>query len=312
VKIELPHQGAFFHAILRHLAAHPDGDRRGNIHEAMPALLGLTKAQRTARLANLPHLRYRHRSGWGLSQLKAAGYVESGGPGIWRITDRGRALLAAFPDQFDAEATKRIRREYRQSRADRHTEAEEHDAAFDGAEVAQAAMQPSPDERIDAALEELHHAVAADLLDRILSAPPAFFEELVLDLLHALGYGTSSDDLEHVGAAGDGGIDGIISLDRLGFEKVYVQAKRWQHSIGRPEIQAFFGALAGRKARKGVFITTSSFTRDAKQYAEQISETLVLVDGARLTSLMIDNGVGVTHYRVLRLPRVDGDYFDAG
>jgi restriction system protein len=134
----------------------------------------------------------------------------------------------------------------------------------------------------------------------------------VLDLLHALGYGTSTDDLEHVGASGDGGIDGIISLDKLGFEKIYVQAKRWQSSVGRPEIQSFFGALAGRKARKGVFITTSSFTREAKQYGEQISEVVVLIDGARLTSLMIENGIAVTHYRVLRLPRVDGDYFDAG
>lgn len=301
----LPPQEAFIHAILRHLATRPDGDRRGNIHEAMPALLGLTEAQRSARLANLPHLRYRHRSGWGLSMAKAAGYVESGGPGIWRITDRGRDLSAAFPDRFDAETAKRIRRE---SRAARNAEAEVVQAGPD----AQAVAQSSPDERIDAALKELHHAVAADLLDRILSAPPAFFEELVLDLLHALGYGTSSDDLEHIGASGDGGIDGVISLDRLGFEKVYVQAKRWQHSVGRPEIQAFFGALAGRKARKGVFITTSSFTRDARQYGEQISESIVLIDGARLTTLMIENGVGVTHYRVLRLPRVDGDYFDAG
>jgi restriction system protein len=184
--------------------------------------------------------------------------------------------------------------------------------ASDASDLTGGGLQPSPDERIDAALRELHHAVAADLLERILAAPPAFFEELVLDLIHALGYGTSADDLEHVGATADGGIDGIISLDRLGFEKVYVQAKRWQHSVGRPEVQAFFGALAGRKARKGVFITTSTFTREAKLYGDQISESVVLIDGARLTTFMIENGVGVTHYRVLRLPRVDGDYFDAG
>jgi restriction system protein len=306
---DFPPQSAFLHAILRHLAASPEGDRRSNIYEAMPALLGLTDAQRAARLANLPHLRYRHRCGWGLSMAKAAGYVESGGPGIWRINDRGRDLIAAFPQQFDAETAKRILRE---SRAGRQTDAENAEDNALGSDIAQVAAQSSPDERIDAALKELQRAVAADLLERILNAPSAFFEELVLDLLHALGYGTSTDDLEHVGGAGDGGIDGVISLDRLGFEKIYVQAKRWQHSVGRPEIQSFFGALAGRKARKGVFITTSSFTREAKQYGEQISENIVLIDGRRLTALMIENGIGVTHYRVLRLPRVDGDYFDAG
>jgi restriction system protein len=274
----------------------------------MPALLGLTDAQRTARLANLPHLRYRHRSGWGLSMLKGAGYVESGGPGIWRITPRGRELIAACPGGFDAVTAKRILQE---SRATEPVDTNSTETVISDSEASAAIAQP-PDERIDAALKELHDVVATDLLERILSAPPAFFEKLVLDLLHALGYGNSADDLERVGGAGDGGIDGVISLDRLGFEKVYVQAKRWRNSVGRPEIQGFFGALAGRRARKGVFITTSTFTREAKQYGEQISESIVLIDGARLTTLMIENGVGVAHYRVLRLPRVDGDYFDAG
>jgi restriction system protein len=170
--------------------------------------------------------------------------------------------------------------------------------------------QLTPDERIDAAVQELRIAVATELLDQILRMPPALFEELVLDLLHALGYGTRDEDLQRVGAAGDGGIDGVISLDRLGFENVYVQAKRWQGSIGRPEIQAFFGALGARRARKGVFITTSSFTREARDFEGHIAEAVVLIDGARLTSLMIEHGVGVTHYRTIRLPKMDADYFE--
>lgn len=275
----------------------------------MPALLGLTDAQRTAHLSHSSHPRYLSRSGWGLSMLKAAGYVESGGPGIWRITARGRELIAASPNGFDAATAKRILQESRASEpVDADATAE---AVISDSEASTAIVQP-PDERIDAALKQLQDVVATDLLERILGASPAFFEKLVLDLLHALGYGNTADDLERVGGAGDGGIDGVISLDRLGFEKVYVQAKRWRNSVGRPEIQGFFGALAGRRARKGVFITTSTFTREAKQYGEQISESVVLIDGARLTTLMIENGVGVTHYRVLRLPRVDGDYFDGG
>lgn len=301
----LPPQAAFHHAVLRHLARYPDGDRRQNIHEAIPDLLGLSEVQRTERLANLPHLRYRHRSGWALSMLKAAGYVDNPTPGIWRIADRGRELLARYPDGFDEETGRRVIREGR-------SEAQGQDFVGGGvAGAVDAAAQQTPDERIDGALEEIRRAVAQELLERIAQAPPAFFEGLVLDLLHALGYGASEEDLERVGQSGDGGIDGVISLDKLGFERVYVQAKRWQGSVGRPEVQAFYGALAGRRARKGVFITTSSFTRDAREFANQVAESIVLIDGTRLTSLMIEHGVGVSHYRVLRLPKVDDDYFDA-
>lgn len=301
----LPPQAAFHHAVLRHLARHPDGDRRQNIHEAIPDLLGLSEAQRTERLVNLPHLRYRHRSGWALSMLKAAGYVYNPMSGIWRITEQGRELLMHYPGGFDEETGRRVIREGR-------SEAQGQDVAGGCvAGAADAAAQQTPDEQIDGALEEIRRAVVQELLERIAQAPPAFFEGLVLDLLHAMGYGASEDDLERVGHAGDGGIDGVISLDKLGFERVCVQAKRWQGSVSRPEVQAFYGALAGRRARKGVFITTSSFTREAREFASQVAERIVLIDGNRLTSLMIEHGVGVSHYRVLRLPKVDDDYFDA-
>jgi len=123
-----------------------------------------------------------------------------------------------------------------------------------------------------------------------------------------MGYGASRADLQRVGGAGDGGIDGVISLDKLGLEKVYVQAKRWQQSVGRPEVQAFYGALAGQRANKGVFITTSSFTAQAAEFAKSV-ERVVLVDGARLVELMIDHEVGVT-LRPVRVPKVDSDSFE--
>jgi restriction system protein len=123
-----------------------------------------------------------------------------------------------------------------------------------------------------------------------------------------MGYGTSRSDVQRVGGSGDGGIDGVISLDRLGLEKVYVQAKRWQSVVGRPEIQGFFGALAGQRANKGVFITTSTFTQQALDFARSV-ERIVLVDGKRLAQLMIDHEVGVTS-RTVRIPRVDSDYFE--
>ena len=153
----LPPQADFHHAVLRHLARHSDGDRRENIHEAIPDLLGLSEAQRTERLANLPHLRYRHRSGWALSMLKAAGYVDNPTPGIWRITDRGRELLARYPDGFDEETGRRVIREGR-------SEAQGQDFAGGGlAAGVDAVAQQTPDERIDGALEEIRRAVAQQL-----------------------------------------------------------------------------------------------------------------------------------------------------
>ena len=215
----LPPQAAFHHAVLRHLSRHPEGDSRSNIHESIPDLLGLSDAQRTERLANLPHLRYRHRSGWALSMLKAAGYLDNPASGIWRVTDKGRDLLARYPSGFDQETGRRVIREGRSE-----TQGQAFAGAATTSDTLDIASQQSPDERIDAALDEIGRAVAKELLDKIIQAPPAFFEGLVLDLLHALGYGASEDDLDQVGRSGDGGIDGVISLDKLGFERVYVQA----------------------------------------------------------------------------------------
>jgi restriction system protein len=123
-----------------------------------------------------------------------------------------------------------------------------------------------------------------------------------------MGYGTSRSDLQRVGGSGDGGIDGIISLDRLGLEKVYVQAKRWKGSVGRPEVQGFYGALAGQRANRGVFLTTSTFTAQAVDFANSV-ERIVLVDGERLADLMIEHGVGVSH-RIVKVPQLDSDYFE--
>ncbi len=157
-------------------------------------------------------------------------------------------------------------------------------------------------------MAELREAAIADLLDVLSQVSPEYFETIVLDLLHKMGYGTSRTDLLRVGRAGDGGIDGVISLDRLGLEKVYVQAKRWQSTVGRPDVQGFYGALAGQRANKGVFITTSTFSPQAIDFAKSV-ERVVLVDGIKLADLMIEHEVGVT-LRSLRVPKLDSDYFE--
>jgi restriction system protein len=234
--------------------------------------------------------------------LRSAGYVDNPSTGMWRITARGRELLAGHPNGFDDKSGQQITRESQ----DRDGGQEERAAATRSADTT--SSQQTPLERIHDAVREVESVTARDLLDRILKADPEFFERLVLRLLNALGYGAGDADTQHLGRTGDGGVDGVISLDKLGLERVYVQAKRWQGSVGRPEVQAFFGALAGRHAKKGVLIATSSFSLQAREYAQQVADSVVLVDGARLTDLMIKHGVGVTHH-IVKLPVIDEDYF---
>jgi restriction system protein len=293
----VPLPAAFFHPLLRVLSERSAGVRRRDLHEPVADLMRLTPGQRAEMVPSGAHLRYQHRLGWGLNMLKTAGYAEAPSPGVWRITSRGRELLAAHKEGFDEEITRRIVRESRIG----------PDAGAEDDEIAVGSDQ-TPEERIEAAISEVNAAIAEELLQRISQAPPTFFETLVLDLLYALGYGSTEDDVQHVGRSGDGGIDGVISINKLGLEKVHVQAKRWQGAVGRPEIQAFFGALAGRRAKKGILITTSTFTREAREFGEQIADSVVLIDGARLTGLMIEHRVGVSH-KTVNLPRIDSDYF---
>lgn len=302
----VPLSSAFFQAILSQLAGNSEGVRRRDLYELVADAMTLSPTQRAERLPSLTHLRYRHRIGWSMNLLKNAGLIESPLTGVWRLTASGTALLSAHPNRFSEETTRSIVRDARAA-----VRQEDQEPSADAVVETEASLQQPPEERIETAVEEVRSAVAAELLERIMQASPTFFETLVLDLLHAVGYGKSSDDLQRVGSSGDGGIDGVISLDKLGFEKVLVQAERWQGSVGRPELQGFFGALAGRRAKKGVFITTSTFTKDAQEFAVQVSDSIVIIDGSRLTELMIDHGVAVSHYRVIHLPRVDGEYFDS-
>ena len=153
--------------------------------------------------------------------------------------------------------------------------------------------------------------MAEELLQKILTCSPAFFEHLVVELLVKMGYGGSRKDAgERVGQSGDGGIDGIIKEDRLGLDTIYIQAKRWQGTVGRPEIQKFVGALSGQRAKKGVFITTSRFTADAMEYASLIETKVVLIDGGKLASLMIDFDVGVSTQATYVIKKIDSDYFE--
>lgn len=294
----VPYPPQFMFAVLCVLNKNPSGMPRKEIHLPVADLMSLTDENRSERIPS-GNLKYVHRIGWSLNILKNAGCVESPARGNWRITTKGSQLIAQYPDGFSEATIEKLAQEaegvYRHENV--------------AASQASVTSSQTPEEQIYSAIAQIRDAVRKELLDRILKASPDFFEGLVLRLLHAMGYGSSEDDLEKVGGPGDGGIDGIISLDKLGLEKIYIQAKRWQGSVGRPAVQSFVGAL-GQQAKKGVFITTSTFTQDAKEYGERNADKLVLIDGAKLSALLVEFAVAVTHHETIHLPKIDEDFFD--
>jgi restriction system protein len=302
----VPTYDQFIEPILRYLSEHPDGAAARDAHEAAAKALGLSNSDKQELLPSGVQPVYKNRAGWAHDRLKRAGFSVSTRRGFWQLTPEGFSFVANHPEPLSANEVAELVTGHRDVRLrDAGGLIEETRSAVEAASLA---VTASPDDRLEEALRELRRTVAAEILDALRQVSPTFFETIVLDLLHRMGYGASRTDLQRVGGSGDGGIDGIISLDRLGLEKVYVQAKRWQQAVGRPEVQAFYGALAGQRANKGVFITTSSFTPQAAEFARSV-ERIVLVDGTRLAELMIDHEVGVSS-RPLRVPKLDSDYFE--
>lgn len=304
--MSVPTYDKFIEPVLRFLASKPEGATAREAHEAAADRLNLDENQR-AEVISSGQLTYKNRAGWAHDRLKRAGLSQSLSRGKWCLTPEGQRWAVAHPLPMTAEEVTHLSFDFNRVTLRQQPDAVDLDPQPEPLSVEALALS-SPDDRLEQALNELRHVVAEELLENLQQVSPARFEVIVLDVLHRLGYGGHRDDLQRVGGSGDGGIDGIISLDKLGLEKVYVQAKRWQNTVGRPELQAFYGALAGQKARRGVFITTSGFTSQARDFARAV-EGMVLVDGQRLVNLMIENEVGVTS-RLIRLPKLDMDYFE--
>jgi restriction system protein len=302
----VPTYDKFIEPVLRYLAEHAEGAASRDVYEAAATALKLSDSDRQELLPSGTQPIYKNRAGWAHDRLKRAGLSTSSRRGFWQLTDEGRAFVVEHRQPLSGKQVDNL--------ANGHSDVRLRDTGdeLDEASVRPEPLEPptkaSPDDRLEDALRELRRTVSAEVLDALRQVSPTFFETIVLDLLHRMGYGASRADLQRVGGVGDGGIDGVISLDKLGLEKVYVQAKRWQQTVGRPEVQAFYGALAGQRATKGVFITTSGFTPQAVEFARSV-ERVVLVDGSRLTDLMIDHEVGVS-MRPLRVPKLDSDYFE--
>ena len=252
-------------------------------------------------------LKYRNRISWAITYLVQSGLIERVEKGQYRITPRGREALKynrdldlKYLEQF-AEYRNFRNRKNRKAANDRYVR--EH-------------KEKTPMEIIEEQIDYLQKELKSGLMDMVLGSPPEFFEKLVIDLLLAMNYGGSSEEMSRrLGRTGDEGVDGVIKEDPLGLDSIYIQAKRWRNkSVGRPELQQFVGALAGKGARKGVFITTSTFTDGARRYVEDIinrqkDNMVILIDGDKLLDLMIQYGVGVNTNVIYEIKRVDSDYF---
>lgn len=268
--------------------------------------LKLTVQDREAKLPSGQQTVLRNRIGWASFYLKNAGLLDKPKRGQFFITARGMQVLAAPPEKIDLVFLSQFpefQAFYQKGLSQSH--------AKPPITSQSANDDRTPDEVLQSAHQSITDELAAEVLARLLSASPEFFERVVVELLVAMGYGGSLQDAgQRIGKSGDGGIDGIIKEDRLGLDAIYIQAKRWQGNVGRPDIQKFVGALQGQRAKKGVFMTTSSFSAEAVDYVSRIDAKVVLLDGRQISTLMIDHDVGVSPAASYVIKRIDSDYFE--
>jgi restriction system protein len=311
-----------FESIMRPLLNHLSDERDYGTDETLDVLAQIFKLTEDERRQLLPSGRqalFRNRVAWAKFHLKKALVVETSRRGVYRITERGKELLRNVPERIDMS----ILKQFPEYRAFLLNSRRNEDVGRGSSEGAQTVLgqgilghsndtqdRYTPEELMGLGYSRLNGQLSTELLDRIKAASPEFFEQVVLELLLSLGYGGSRLDAgQVVGRSGDEGIDGLIKEDRLGLDTIYIQAKRWENVVGRPDIQKFAGALQGQRAKKGIFITTSSFSREAQAFASSIESKIVLIDGDQLARLMIENSVGVTRVAAYEIKRIDSDYF---
>jgi restriction system protein len=299
----VPDFQSFFRPMLEFLS---DG-KEHTIAEARQALavsMGMSESDLRDLLPSGIQTKFDNRVAWAKSYLKQAAAVDFPRRGSFKITDRGRKLVADYPGRIGVKILNQFP-EFLAFHAPRSQRADnDREVAQDVAET--------PEESLQEAYNSIRDSLASDLMERITKNSSAFFESLVVDLMLALGYGGSRAEAgKTIGQSGDEGIDGIINEDKLGLDIIYLQAKRWTTtSVGRPELQKFVGALHGKRAKKGVFITTGKFTDDARRYVENIDPKVILIDGVTLAGLMIDHDLGVSTSARYDVKKIDNDYFE--
>lgn len=283
-----------------------------SIHEILDRLIilfSVTEEELNELIPSGKQSSFYNRVGWARTYLSQSGLLEMTRRTYYKITLRGMEVLKSNPPRISMKYLEQFP-EYNEFRERQGSRRKSKEAEI-STEIHQ--MSKTPEEILEYAYQEIHENLAQELLNLVKKSPPAFFERLVVELLVNMGYGGSRRDAARaVGQSGDQGIDGIIDEDRLGLDTIYIQAKRWDAVIGRPEIQKFVGALMGKRSRKGIFITTSSFSQEAVNYVSNIDSRVILIDGKRLANFMIDYDIGVTGDMEYKLKRIDSDYFSNG
>ncbi|MEP9357109.1 restriction endonuclease [Xanthobacter sp. KR7-65] len=285
------------------------GTRVADVSDRIADDLALTQAEREELLPSGRPRVLHNRIHWAKFYMSKAGLIASPARGRFLATETGKALLAKAPERIDVAVLMQVP-EFREFYRNESAAAEE--AAAGGKPTDTASARTTPGEQIDVAHAALQAALRDELLQRILANSPTFFEQLIVDLLVAMGYGGSHKDAAaQLGRSGDGGVDGIVNEDRLGLDRIYVQAKRYApgNPVGRPDVNGFVGSLVGLGATKGVFVTTSTFSQPARDYVRHLAERVILIDGQELANLMTEHGVGVRSYRTVEFKRLDEDFF---
>lgn len=297
----IPHYQAIMLPLLRCSA---DGKIR-SFREAVEELameFDLNKEERSELLPSGKQPIFDNRVGWASTYLKKAGLLTAPERGSIKITQRGLDVLTKNPNTINVEFLEQFE-EFIEFRKLRRNKVESDKAK-------ELISTETPEELLESSHQTLRDDLASEILRAITGCSPQFFEQLVIDLLVRMGYGGSRKEAgQAIGRSGDAGIDGIIKEDRLGLDIIYIQAKKWEGTVSRSEIQKFAGALQGQRAKKGIFITTSNFSKEATEYASKIENKIILIDGPSLADFMIDNNVGVTHVANYEVKRLDSDYF---
>ena len=271
--------------------------------EAIATNFNLTDEDRAERLPSGTQTKFDNRVAWAKSYFIQAKVLESSKRAFFKITERGKLLLSQGHERIDI----RILSQYPEF-VEFHTPSKQNKSTVSGSQ--EASTSETPEEILQKAYQSIRNDLAGEILNLIKSNTPSFFENLVVDLMVAMGYGGSRADAgKSVGQSGDEGIDGIIKEDRLGLDVIYLQAKRWEGTVGRPEIQKFVGALHGKRAKKGVFITTGKFSDEAQDYVRNIDPKVILMDGKDLAEYMIDFDLGTSKAVTYEIKRIDSDYF---
>ena len=266
--------------------------------EVIAKVMALPEADMKEPLPSGIQTKFENRVAWAKSYFIQAKVLESPRRSIFRITQRGMELHEVGHKRIDVRILNQYP-EFLEFHKVRATKEEEQEPS-----------RETPEETLQKSYESIRGDLAGQIVQRIANNSPQFFERMVVDLMVAMGYGGSRTDAgKSIGGSGDEGIDGIIKEDRLGLDLVYLQAKRWEGTVGRPDVRKFVGALHGKRAKKGVFITTSKFSDDAKNYVETIDPKVILIDGRILAELMIDHGLGTTTAATFEVKRIDSDYF---